>query len=1708
MESPSWEASREAVLDMASFVCADIKCAALVLGLVGTTLYRIPNVFRILQGYRRHRARWSSPCYASLRASLYRDLEAEAFEVMADIPVIAVATASLPVGVWRAPLLCRQLYMAESAAARRALVYAHAALVLEECPYLVLAVVTSLMGFWRAPALATQIWQATQRGERSEAICTHIWRHACEVCRDLPALGLGLMASLAVWRLPGLCHTLYEANAPGQWRSIVRERAPFGLLDPAAFASVFVVMLSLWRAVPLWRSSAAMRHDASLWQSNFELHKIIFAEAAQLILELPFIVLQVCPLWRVVGMWSSLQRAKTNAERRQACLTHVILAPADLLAAAAGLMVTVTLWNTREMWAQLHQEVGRPHGANPFRFHSTVFWAWLSLICDLPYIACLGVSCLAPWRIPAMIQLVHELREASLARKLKASSELAVSALLDLPSAILLGLLCLTWRSHAARHIAARLRRGGEFHLSTWRLGLEVLFDVPFILAVPLMLWRLPFFTLRFYANAEERCRTLVARSVLHTACDFLAMAAYTVSALIPWNTLPTLGTAFGALLESLSDDTDASSPAQVRLSSVKIVLPTDTDNHGICFELQGQKPASLRFDSASLHLEGHIWDLLVSKVGHTAVSAAKFAIHPVSLCPSFLDASTVAEGNEEFAIRVEAACGYRGSKIRLSHARLHSEVDRLLAVEDCPVGIRVSYKGGPAACPLVPPKGVLCRFRFKLSDIRAQCLFEGDRIDLAEDLMVESPPRDQPCPFHTTALATLLQAAANLPKELFAFMVALLPMWVRSPRLLSLLFRVGPSKVPDEERGPALESTAIAQLHDVLGALCFMVASLVPWRIHRNLGLAATSLVAASTGKGDEFWCAGRVAFQGLWVVPMEALALTICSLPPWGHTWPLWKRVLAPEQGFSELENCEAAIRHRRFLFHHAKKALRETAASLMSLCLVVTIWRIPALASSLWSSFKSSVGRREHWRDAGEEDEEEWESSQDQDHDRDQDRSFYLSARSMVLQVVEAQFCGLVLDFRTILQASFICLTVIGVPDLCSRLVIFASRYAGDVNRQGSLLWRLWTRRHRDNEPAGASPLLQVAPVVLREGILPYLRHQDLCHLAGSNARLRQMTKEDELWEALWKQEFADELLPASGTLQMKERFASMHLSRAPDKPVLDDEYEEGLVYVVDQAFWNISFEELLCLPLQLCGLLSYPIHELLMARFQAVPSEWNRVTHAPIRSLVLTSEELLWKPTELAQDADFPIDLWLRGGSRPINRIGERRRAQPWAQGGQWAYRTRSWGWWLEYWCCWSMGRCPSVLRFDNLHCFFVQNVLNLFQTVWHDLSLLLALVNTALFALCAHGWPLMLFFLGDMSLWGMVSSAIATGLVAFWLRQLGADRIFTVIFAGLFLPVFGLLQLYLLWGPFSQDGQGFFDNLQAVIEAAEGHVSWLGSHPHVVATQGYLGASLWGSIKAGAGLTEAYLLPFAEYLIPFLRPLSQSFVGTAMGGAENIASRASHLVPNFGLHLFSIRTLFPLLQVKMGLLQPLLELMIQPLELALDAQVFLLQKANQRLQVGYWGHWVLDTALGLLFSHWVLRCMWLFVVTTGMAMTTRLVAHCFPELDPLELYTLPLQLARRLLRYLWRVAAWCTELVWTGFELYGEALAFCTRVCCVLGFMGDVALTPIALLWMGWPLRVPFYLAQQSLLVTAVPFSLCLCVAGMRIIKANWGKPRR
>lgn len=158
------------------------------------------------------------------------------------------------------------------------------------------------------------------------------------------------------------------------------------------------------------------------------------------------------------------------------------------------------------------------------------------------------------------------------------------------------------------------------------------------------------------------------------------------------------------------------------------------------------------------------------------------------------------------------------------------------------------------------------------------------------------------------------------------------------------------------------------------------------------------------------------------------------------------------------------------------------------------------------------------------------------------------------------------------------------------------------------------------------------------------------------------------------------------------------------------------------------------------------------------------------------------------------------------------------------------------------------------------------------------------------------------------------------------------------------------------------------------------------------------------------------------------------------------------------------------------------------------------------QLGMFG-WILEWAVYILTSKWVLQCLWIPVVLLACYKTSETLDRWFPGLNPLLLYRWPFDVAYNLVTALWRVGSRLVRLaarVLRGVtDLYKALLVYPTRWCSKLGVVGDVLLIPIALAWMFWPLHVPFQAGQRSLLFSAVPLAGMLCGAGVGIVKANF-----
>merc|ERR1711988_1615728 len=100
-------------------------------------------------------------------------------------------------------------------------------------------------------------------------------------------------------------------------------------------------------------------------------------------------------------------------------------------------------------------------------------------------------------------------------------------------------------------------------------------------------------------------------------------------------------------------------------------------------------------------------------------------------------------------------------------------------------------------------------------------------------------------------------------------------------------------------------------------------------------------------------------------------------------------------------------------------------------------------------------------------------------------------------------------------------------------------------------------------------------------------------------------------------------------------------------------------------------------------------------------------------------------------------------------------------------------------------------------------------------------------------------------------------------------------------------------------------------------------------------------------------------------------------------------------------------------------------------------------------------------------------------------TRRVLHQLIPGFTPFELYRWPFVLTWRIPHTGWRMVRVlvrnATLMVQAVLEGYGDILAIATRVCSQMGLFGDLLLIPISLVWMFWPVYVPYRTGQSSLL---------------------------
>jgi hypothetical protein len=110
-------------------------------------------------------------------------------------------------------------------------------------------------------------------------------------------------------------------------------------------------------------------------------------------------------------------------------------------------------------------------------------------------------------------------------------------------------------------------------------------------------------------------------------------------------------------------------------------------DGHGLVLRLKGTKPKDLAFKRATLRLSEEFFEHVVSAgvAPGAAVSAFRFAAHPIQLCETMLRSSDFPAGEEEVCAAVHIGTGEYGG-FKMCHATLKGLVGKLVAAGDRPV--------------------------------------------------------------------------------------------------------------------------------------------------------------------------------------------------------------------------------------------------------------------------------------------------------------------------------------------------------------------------------------------------------------------------------------------------------------------------------------------------------------------------------------------------------------------------------------------------------------------------------------------------------------------------------------------------------------------------------------------------------------------------------------------------------------------------------------------------------------------------------------------------------------------------------------------------------------------------------------------------------------------------------------------------------------
>jgi hypothetical protein len=196
-----------------------------------------------------------------------------------------------------------------------------------------------------------------------------IFRETWYLIRDIPLFILILVSSFTIWRIGFIAKLLKEEKDYKKRMIALGLSALLTILDIPMIIVTLVLLIS-WRhhnVVDILRKVFIERSEA-------QMHKAIFGQLYQLLIDIPFILLSVLLLWRIPFLLFQFRSTTFAYERRKLVITNLKLLLTDVPYLAMTLILVASLYRIRYLVRYLKISLRRSKLGTNSKYN-TVCWS-------------------------------------------------------------------------------------------------------------------------------------------------------------------------------------------------------------------------------------------------------------------------------------------------------------------------------------------------------------------------------------------------------------------------------------------------------------------------------------------------------------------------------------------------------------------------------------------------------------------------------------------------------------------------------------------------------------------------------------------------------------------------------------------------------------------------------------------------------------------------------------------------------------------------------------------------------------------------------------------------------------------------------------------------------------------------------------------------------------------------------------------------------------------------------------------------------------------------------------------------------------------------------------------------------------------------------------------------------------------------------------